>query len=212
MKSNMWKSTFREVKQSFGRFMAIFAIIALGVSLFAGLKEARPAMVKTVNEYMTEKQFYDYRLLSTLGFETEDVEFLAAKEDVRAAEGVISFDILCSRSKGSDIVLKTLNLPESINGIELVAGEMPENASECIADSGYFTEDDIGKKLKLSDANSADDLEHFKEREFTITGIAQSSAYIQYERGNTSLGNGQIRDFYISRERALMQIILRKFS
>ena len=26
MKSKIWKSTFREIKQSFGRFMAIFAI------------------------------------------------------------------------------------------------------------------------------------------------------------------------------------------
>ena len=34
MKSKIWKSTFREIKQSFGRFMAIFAITALGVSLF----------------------------------------------------------------------------------------------------------------------------------------------------------------------------------
>ena len=54
MKSNMWKSTFREIKQSFGRFMAIFAITALGVSLFAGLKILEPAMVKTTNEYFKE--------------------------------------------------------------------------------------------------------------------------------------------------------------
>ena len=48
MKSKMWKSTFREIKQSFGRFMAIFAITALGVSLFSGLKVLQPAMINLV--------------------------------------------------------------------------------------------------------------------------------------------------------------------
>ena len=49
MGSKLWKSTFREIKQSFGRFMAIFAITALGVSLFSGLKVIQPAMVKTTD-------------------------------------------------------------------------------------------------------------------------------------------------------------------
>lgn len=195
MKSNMWKSTFREIKQSFGRFMAIFAIIALGVSLFAGLKATRPAMVKKVNQYLTDNQFYDYRILSTLGFEEQEVEFLSFKEDVRAAEGIVSFDIMVNMNGGNDKVLKVYNLPEKINGVELVSGRMPEKAAECVVDSLYFTEDSIGKTLKLSANNSGEDLEKFSAQEFTITGIVQSSSYIQYERGNTSLGNGQINGF-----------------
>ena len=31
------KDTFREIKGSFGRFFAIFAIVAIGVSFFAGI-------------------------------------------------------------------------------------------------------------------------------------------------------------------------------
>ena len=121
MKSKMWKSTFREIKQSFGRFMAIFAITALGVSLFSGLKVLQPAMIKTTNEYFAEKEFYNYRLVSTLGFEQEDVEFLEKQEGVRKAEGVVSFDMLFSVAGGNAQVFKAYNLPESINGLELLA-------------------------------------------------------------------------------------------
>ena len=64
--------------------IAILAIVALGVGLFSGLKVTQPAMVKTVNQYLTEKQFYDYRILSSLGFEQEDVDFLAKQKDVRS--------------------------------------------------------------------------------------------------------------------------------
>ncbi|MBQ8857445.1 MAG: FtsX-like permease family protein [Lachnospiraceae bacterium] len=195
MKSNMWKSTFREIKQSFGRFMAIFAITALGVSLFSGLKVIQPAMVKTTDEYFKEKSFYNYRLLSTLGYEEEDVEYLAAQEDVRSIEGAVSFDILCSVDGESPRVIKAYNLPEQINEIELLYGRIPENAQECIVDSAVYGEDSIGKKLYLSEDNTEDDLENFAYTEFTIVGVAQSPNYIQFERGNTSLGNGKITGF-----------------
>ena len=36
----IWKSTFREIKESLGRFLAILAIVALGVGFFAGLNTA----------------------------------------------------------------------------------------------------------------------------------------------------------------------------
>lgn len=195
MKSNMWKSTVREIKQSFGRFMAIFAIVALGVSLFSGLKIIQPAMVTTTNEYLKEKGFYNYRILSTLGFEQEDVDFLAAQEDVRTAEGAVSFDILCMAGDDNETVMKACNLPEHINGIELIAGRMPEAADECLVDSKVFGESYIGEKIILSEDNEEDDLEHFTYREYTIVGTAQSSNYIQFERGNTSLGSGRITAF-----------------
>ena len=195
MKSNMWKSTIREIKQSFGRFMAIFAITALGVSLFAGLKILQPAMVRTTDEYLKEKAFYNYRLLSTLGYEKEDVDYLASQEDVRKAEGAVSFDILCSVGEDSPKVAKVYNLPEQINSLELLHGRIPENAWECVVDSAIYGEDSIGKTVHISKDNLEEDLENFVFKEFTITGVAQSSNYIQSERGNTSLGNGKITSF-----------------
>lgn len=195
MKSNMWKSTIREIKQSFGRFMAIFAITALGVSLFSGLKILQPAMIKTTDEYLKEKAFYNYRLMSTLGYEKEDVEYLARQEDVRKVEGAVSFDILCSVGEDSPKVVKVYNLPQQINSLELLHGRLPENAQECVVDSAIYGEDSIGKTVHISSDNTEDDLENFVYREFTITGIAQSPNYIQFERGNTSLGNGKITSF-----------------
>ena len=201
MKSNMWKSTFREIKQSFGRFMAIFAITALGVSLFSGLKVLHPAMVKTTDTYYKEKQLYNYRVLSDLGFEQEDLEYLAKQEDVRYAEGIVTFDMLCNLENESANVIKIYNVPENINDIELLFGRMPENGKECIVDSAMYSEEILGEKIYLSENNDEDDLEYFAAKEFTVVGIAQASNYIQNERGNTSIGNGEIRGFmYVPKE------------
>ena len=77
MSSMLWKSTFREIKQSMGRFLAILAIVALGVGFFAGLKVTKAAMVKTTQAYLEEERFYDYRVMTTLGLDGEEVELLA---------------------------------------------------------------------------------------------------------------------------------------
>ena len=188
MKSNMWKSTFREIKQSFGRFMAIFAIIALGVSLFSGLKVLQPAMVKTTDGYLKTKEFYNFRVLSNLGFEKEDLEYLGQQDDVRSIEGIVTFDMLCSVEQENAAAVKIYNIPEKLNNIELIYGRMPETTQECIVDSSVYQEDSLGKIIRLSDDNGEDDLENFAVREFTIVGIAQASNYIQFERGNTSIG------------------------
>ncbi|MCM1183219.1 MAG: hypothetical protein NC337_07580 [Roseburia sp.] len=195
MKSMMKRTTLREIRQSLGRYLAIWAIVALGVGLFAGLKITKTVMVKSADAYLREKQLYDYRLLSTLGFEEEDVSALRQKEGVRAVEGAVEADILSPDAEGNESVLKAHSLLEQINGVELTAGRLPENAAECIVDSNRYDASAIGSKLALSDNNAQEDLDNFAYREYTIVGVAQASAYVQFERGNTSLGNGSVSSF-----------------
>ena len=66
MKSLLRKSTVREIKESFGRFFAIFAIIALGVGFFSGVKITKQTMVNTINQYLKEKNFFDFHTLFLL--------------------------------------------------------------------------------------------------------------------------------------------------
>lgn len=195
MKSMMGKTTLREIRQSLGRYLAIFAIVALGVGFFAGLKITRTVMVGSANAYLEEKQLYDYRLLSTLGFEEEDVAALAAKEDVRAAEGAVDADILYVNGQGNEDVMKVHSLLKEINGLEVIAGRLPEKDTECVVDSNLYGEDAIGSTIVFSENNEKEDLDNFVYQEYTIVGIVQASTYIQFERGTTSLGNGRISGF-----------------
>lgn len=195
MKSMMKRNTFREIKKSFGRYFAILAIIALGVAFFSGLKITQSVMVHSADVYLKDLQFYDYRLVSILGFTEENVEALAEKEDVRAAEGAISAEVLYKDAGENERVIKMHSITEKVNKLKLVAGEMPQSADECVVDSALFSEDAIGSKLVLSENNTADDLDKFAYKEYTITGLVQSPCYIQFERGNASIGNGRISGF-----------------
>ena len=193
--NGMVKTTFREIRSSFGRFFAIFAIIALGVGFFAGLKVTKSAMTATVENYLDEHGFFDLRLLSTLGFEQEDVDLFAAEQDVEAAEGGLSFDIMYRTEDGSQGVVRTYSLTQSLNTVKLLAGRLPSQSDECVADSAMFGEDAIGSILYLSEDNTEEDSGHFAHDAYKIVGIVQSPLYLQYERGNTSLGNGRLNGF-----------------
>lgn len=195
MSSGMVKSIFREIKSSLGRYMAILLIIALGVGFFAGLKVTDRAMIHTANGYLHTLHFYDYRLISTLGFDEDTAELLSAEEGVLAAEGAKSADVVILTSSGTQNIVKTMSVPERVNQTDFIEGRMPEKSDECIVDERIFGSGSIGEQITLSDLNEEDDLNKFKLREYTIVGIVRSPLYVRYDRGTTSLGDGALDGF-----------------
>lgn len=195
MKSMMAKTTLREIKQSFGRYLAILAIVGLGVGFFSGIKVTTDSMVMSADKYLQKAQFFDYRLLSTLGFEEADVDALSGREDVRAVEGAVSADVIYIDAKENESVVRAHSLTGQINQLLLTAGRLPESGDECVVDSALYGADAIGTRIVLSENNAEADLDNFAYREYTISGIVQSPYYIQFERGNTSLGNGRVSGF-----------------
>ena len=93
------KTILRSIKLTLPRFLAIFAIIALGVGFFAGLKLSTPSFVYTVNGYANEYAMFDYKLLSTIGFKPEDIDELAKRTGC-TVEG--SYTVDCSAFLGND--------------------------------------------------------------------------------------------------------------
>lgn len=191
----MWKTTYREIRQSFGRYFAILAIVALGVGFFVGLMVVTPAMVRNGGRYLNSHDLYDLRLLSTLGFEKDSVEAFTGREDVKAVEGAVSSDFLAVDESGKSRVLVAQTLLEVQNQVELKEGRLPEAANEIVVDSSLFSKDDIGKTIQVSDENSEETADLFAYDVYTIVGVADASYYINYQRGSTTLGTGRVSGF-----------------
>ena len=191
----MWKTTYREIRQSFGRYAAILAIVALGVGFFVGLMVVTPAMVRNGGRYLNSHDLYDLRLLSTLGFEKDSVDAFTGREDIKAVEGAVSSDFLAVDEGGKSRVLVAQTLLEVQNQVELKAGRLPEAADEIVVDSSLFSKDDIGKTIQVSDENPEETADLFAYDVYTIVGIADASYYINYQRGSTTLGTGRVSGF-----------------
>ena len=189
------KSALRTIRRNLGRYLAILAIIALGVGFFCGLRICRTAMVRAADAYITENNLFDYRLISTLGFTGEDEAYFDALERIDCAEGAVWADVLVDMGDGNTHALRAHSMMEHINTLSLTAGRMPEADDELVADARAFGADVIGSTISLSDENDADTLEKFRHRSYTIVGLANSVYYLNYERGSTNIGNGTLAGF-----------------
>lgn len=196
MKSMMQKNTLREIRGSLGRYIAIFSIIALGVGFFSGLRVTRRAMIETADRYTGEYQLFDYRLLSTLGFDKADLEEISNFDGIAVADGAVSEDFIFTGTDGAAKVVRAHSITEGINELSLKSGHLPTNDNECVGDSRLFTEKDIGTKIVLSSSDNSEEItDKFKHKEYTIVGLVDSPYYLNFDRGSTALGSGRLAGF-----------------
>ncbi len=190
------KNIRRSITGSLGLYIAIMLIVMLGCAFYTGLKLAHPVMLAIQKEYIQSTGFYDLRLVSTIGFDDDDIAEILKSDGVEIAVGSVYSDFIWQRGD-DELVYHALALTEGINEPELVAGRLPEAANEWLADSYVITEDDIGTVIEITACNSDETIENFTYTEYTIVGIARSPLYMDVSRGTTALGNGSITGFII---------------
>ena len=194
MNRSMRKTTFREISKSLGRYIAIVAITALGVGFFAGLKICKTDMVNAGNAFVNENLLYDYKLMNSYGYEEEDVAYIQQLDEVAYAEGGYSYDVLYD-FMGTNGVAKAHSMTDSLNQLKLFAGRLPEAPDECVLDYYLFPDFYEGQVFEISELNEEDTADVFVYDSYKVVGIVASPAYLNYDRGTTSLGNGTVEGF-----------------
>ena len=189
------KNKRREVWKTFGRFLSILSIVALGVGLFSGLKVTKNAMIDTADEYLREYDMFDEKLVSTIGVDKAEVAAISNMEGVSVAEGSVSMDVLTTMENGESYAVAAHSITNDVNRLKLTAGRMPIADNECLGDARMLPKSIIGSKLLISDQNDADTLDAFVYDSYTIVGLTNSTTYLNMERGTTKLTGGKIMAF-----------------
>lgn len=197
IRNSAWnKNNRREIRHTLGRYLALLVIVALGVGFFSGLKITKQAMLQTGDAFIKATKMYDYRLLSTLGFTAKDVEYISGLEGVSTAQGAINADFITAFHDTEDVIFKAHSITDNLNQIKLLKGRLPEADNECIADAGYFTEEDLGKTINISYKNEEEVRDSFAYQNYTIVGLCNSVNYMyRSDRGTTKLAGGSINAF-----------------
>ena len=76
------KNIVKEFKTGFGRFIAIMAIIALGVGFLIGIMQATPDMENTMDGYLRQENAYDVDVKGTVGLSKADIDAVSALDEV----------------------------------------------------------------------------------------------------------------------------------
>ncbi len=192
--SALRKNTLREIFKSPGRYLAILGIIMLGAGFFAGLRGTRDAIVITADDYLDRSSFYDFQLISTLGFKKDAADTLEGQAGILKAEGAMQADALVSYPE-DDQVIRFHALPAKVNLVSVTSGRAPERDDEVLLDTAAAHAFVIGDEVVLSDLNTEDTLSSFARKSYTVTGFGHSPLYLNYERGNSSLGTGAVSAF-----------------
>ena len=204
MRRTYRKNILRTVRATLGRFLAIFAIVALGVGFLAGLLAATPDMRYSGDRFFDETHMYDLRILSELGLTEEDVEAIRAVEGVGEVMPGYYADVFADTPDGDTVVARFHSVPleqveekepeNYLNRLEVVEGRLPVKEDECVISGGsYLTGSsfEVGDTIELSADN--EDLEDtFTRTSFKIVGVVKSSNYFSVEREPANIGSGTV--------------------
>ena len=190
MKKALLKDSFKEIRNTYKRFISILLMAFLGVGFFAGIRATSPDMIDTIDQYYTEQQVYDIEVLSTLGLTKEDLEALKQIEGVEEVYGYHSQDGLL-KIEDTEFVAKVMELA-SVNVPKLLEGRMPQEKQECLVENGFCTRANkqIGDWIEIKVSNEENN--SIQETKMQIVGIMQSPLYISRDKGTSQLGSGRV--------------------
>ena len=118
-KTSLRKNIFREISKNKSRFISILAIIGISVGFFTGVKSSCPSMVETAEQYFRDNQLMDISLVSTVGFDDEDVEEIKKLDFVREVMPTYSMDFI-AKDGDIDCVVKVMALSDIEMNIPLL--------------------------------------------------------------------------------------------
>lgn len=203
------KNLLREIKRTFTKFLSIFAICALGVAFFAGIRATSPDMKEAGDRLYNTYNLSDISVISTSGLTADNIRDLEKIEGVKAVRASLFVDAMAKGTGEKEKNMRLYSMPIKLkneyaplidlipdygidtspeyemNGVEIVSGRMPLNDTEIALDNtleGSLVKQ-LGDEITLTTAGGSVTLR--------VVGFIRSPMYISlFERGTSSIGNG----------------------
>ena len=218
MNNSLLRDTVRTISRTSSRFFSIVAIVALGISFFAGMNATSPDMLNTAEKYYVDSNAMDLRIISTAGLTDDDINVLKTVQGIEHISGEKYVDgkvkvngVNLSDIDGSFLTVRVISLDVQkamsasngendrtyLNRPQLIEGNWPTAENQCLVDQSMLStpeEFQIGSVITVEGEN-ADITTSLKNKEYVITGIIRTPLFMSYERGATSIGTGKLGTF-----------------
>jgi putative ABC transport system permease protein len=201
VKNAYGKIVSREFIQSFGRFAAIFGIVALGVGFLSGLLVTTPDMHNSVDEYYDSNNMADIFIKATMGITDDDLQTVTELEEVNQVMPAYVMDMIVDTSQNGTLVTRIYGLPlidgkADINRLQLLEGRMPSKADEVLVErSGtYLADIPLGSTITISPENEDYDEigDYYEVLSYEVVGVVGNTFHFSTEREVTNVGSGKL--------------------
>ena len=187
------KEFWMEIRKSKSRFISILLIVALGVAFFSGIQASSPDMRYSGDAYYDESSLMDIKVVGTMGLTSDDVSSIESIDGIESAEGAWSTDVMCGEGQKQK-VLHIESINDTVNKLDVQEGRLPVKSGEIFLDSTFASSNEykVGDKVALREEGDSPVL---VTTEYTVVGTGRSPLYISFNRGNTTLGTGEVNGF-----------------
>ncbi len=206
------KNIVRDFKSGFGRFLAIMAIIALGVGFLIGVTQATPDMKTSMDEYLRSNNAYDIDIKAGFGITESDVEdIIALSTDsgeavVEDYTEVVSSSVMASIEGSKSVAVNLIGFDfeameeaGGLNKLTLIDGKFPNSKNEVVVErpSNNFETVELGDTITLeSDLDTTNSTygDIYSCGEYEVVGIVSSPDYYYMDaREVTTIGTGVVK-------------------
>ncbi|MBQ8662398.1 MAG: FtsX-like permease family protein [Eubacterium sp.] len=185
--SAYWKDIFRTIKYGKKRFFSIMLIVALGVTMFTGIRAACNDLTYTADRFYDQQKLYDINVASTLGLTDADAKALAMVEGVAVAEGGYELSVFTEFDDANhEAVVKMIG--KELNQPYVVEGKLPDNANKIAVNEMYVKHSgkSIGDTVVLTEEEVENQDPFLAGCEYTITAIINDPMDVNMRDGNVS--------------------------
>ncbi len=195
MKKTEFKYLIRSIRKNMVSFFAVAFIAAISISIYLGLQAGATATLMAGDAYFTENRLHSLEIRSAVGITDEDLEMLAGRDDVDAAEGGYVMNV--SLDTEDEIVPVTaMTMPDNINIPVVMEGALPTEEDEVAIEERFAVRRGIrvGDEIRLMHDGG------LLAEEFRVTAIVNTPAYcclnMAETRGIAGIGLGA-SEYYV---------------
>lgn len=145
------KTVFRTIKYNIGRFIAMTAIVLLGICFVTGLGTLSYKIEVAMTEKMSQQNVADVvvKSKSNYGFSAQQIDEIKALDGVKEIQTLTVID-LDDKGKNTRLIIAPLD-EMKVNNFEIVKGNLPQNKTEIavLEESSVLPEFNVGDKVTV---------------------------------------------------------------
>ncbi|MCL1879146.1 MAG: FtsX-like permease family protein [Actinomycetia bacterium] len=199
-------SGLRLVRNTLPRFISVLLITLLGVGFFYGLRLTGPYMQANAENYLDSSNTMDITVVSTLGFDDDDIAAIAATEGVKDYYAGYSVNLLVNVNTNgisSQVISIDPRGEAGMNVPRLRDGRMPEAPGEILVEQSFvdYTASvdatrGIGDTISFASGTSEPITDTVGSDSFQIVGVADHPLFMADDRGPSDIGSGHNSFFF----------------
>lgn len=166
----LWKT----IRKNLVSFLAVALMVATGVSIYLGDRSSAQAILNKADDYFKNNRLQSLQITYTYGISQEDIDAMLEWDNVDAAEGGYSTNVLLETNNGTGkVIVQAHAMLETMNLPVIVEGNLPNAENEAAIEQKFAEKEGVC----IGDTICVEHNGELKTDTFVVTAIINEPAF-----------------------------------